>query len=1030
MMKSVVIKPETRSQSILMMVIAAAVCLSLAQPAFSAVSILGSWTSGATHTKEAGSNRVLLVFAHAEYAWANTPATYTVTYGGQTMTKIAEKTQIYSGQTRAYVAAFILNEAGVAAASTSTISVTWGGSPGSNVITSVFLGGVDQTVPVAAYATGGTHSKTSSVASATVTTPALATTNGDMVIAAVTSSQSGNYSPNSGFTEAIEASISNADSCGDYKLATGAAETPSVTHTFTNNTNREAMVGFVVQALVTDTSRATQPIPGNRASGVSISTNLSWVAPTAYTPDNYDVYFGTNPTSHSNPSQTVDTNSYDPPGNLEYGATYYWAVDSNDGGTIYSGNSWSFTTVILSDRVNGNMMLINDNAGWCWYQDDKIIYDPTARNVLASTSGGDYGFAGASGETRSNDVDATTFNLDTGKRTRVLMAERGGDDHNMGAFWIRPDGKYLHLYCPHYSNPPSGQPLTYYRLSTAAHDGSAWAAESSFNWSTISGIDVTTGGQLTYTNVHYMSGEGTGSGRLYDIVRWNTVTPNIAYSDDWGVTWQYMGRLNKPAGGATYSNYYHKFRSNGVDRIDYIGCENHPRDNDNSVYHGYIKGGKAYNSYGDVIDDNLFNQDACSVQYYTPIFIADVPPLDANSYHTGWTNELELDKNGYPVCLYQTRHGTTPWGAASGSWGNTGAYDHRFFYGRFNGTTWTSTELCKSGIGLHWDEQDYIGMGCIHPNDANIVYVSTNFHPVTDVNIGKREIFKGRTYDNGEHWDWTQITFNSTVDNIRPAVPPWDANNTVVFWERGDFPDQGHFDMVMCGLIEEEDRSSAINVYYYDASISNTKNSDDSAFNPTGPSSSAGAADSRWHEYTGYGNGGSCYTAGDSGTENVPTIKTTVTGLADGTYDVFAYFWCDPSEDWGIRGGFTSSELLCFNRQSSQLAETSQFSGPVTVFGNKVRLYRVYIGRKVVSGGGSIVVYLDNYDSTYATNAPTRTTYDGVGVAPVITGAIPGDLNLDWKVDFMDFAIFAKEWLTMYNMDTLADIADNWLYGT
>jgi hypothetical protein len=786
------------------------------------------------------------------------------------------------------------------------------------------------------------------------------------------------------------------------------------------------IIGFVVQGTPSDPNIATNPDPANGADNVSISTDLSWDAPLGYTPTSYDVYFGTNSTAHSNPKHTVYTNSYDPPGDLAEGTIYHWAVDANDDGTIYPGDDWNFMTLIsvqVGDRVAGNMMLINDNAGWCWYQDDKIVYDPASGNIITSTSGGTLGFD----TNRRNDVDATTFNIDTGKRTRVKACDRGGDDHNMGALWIRPDGKYLHLYCPHYSDPPN-PPLTYFRVSTNPHDGSTWDGEQSFSWSDISGISIADGGQLTYTNVHYITGEGT-NGRLYNIVRWNDTTPNIAYSDNNGVDWQYMGKLNSRAGASTYSNYYHKFRSNGVDRIDFIGVENHPRDNNNSVYHGYIKNGKGYNSFGTVIDNNLYDQDAPSIQAYTPIFIAATPAADA--CHTGWTNELELDKNGYPVCLYQTRHGTTTWGDPYGHWGNIGAADHRFFYGRFDGTKWTSTELCKMGVGLHNKEEDYIGMGCIHPNDVNVIYVSTNYDPVTSVDIGKHEIFKGVTYDNGKTWNWTQITFDSTVDNIRPAIPLWDAHNTAVFWERGDFPDQGQFDMVMVGLVEEQDVSLGL-VSYTDANTNNTKNADDTSFSPTGPSGSPPSADSKWHEYTGYGNGNSCYTAGDNGTENVPTIKTTITGLSDGTYDVFAYFWCDPNADWGIRGGFTSasSDMLCFNKQSSQHAEASQFSGFVTVLDTGVALYRVYIGRKEISGGTPIVVYLDNYDSSYSGNVPTRTTYDGVGVASVITGAIPGDLNKDGKVNLIDIAVLGQGWLTIYDMDTLADIADDWLAGT
>jgi hypothetical protein len=667
------------------------------------------------------------------------------------------------------------------------------------------------------------------------------------------------------------------------------------------------------------------------------------------------------------------------------------------------------------DIVAGNMILLNDNGGWCWYQDDKVIYDPVSGNILTSTAADEIGFGGVGGG-RNNDVDATTFNIATGKRTRALMRNGGGDDHNMGAFWIRPDGRYLHLYCPHYS--PS---TTYYRVSTYPNDGSVWDSEQSYNWTSIGGPSG--GGNLTYTNVHYLSAEGT-NGRLYNIVRWNNVTPNIAYSDNNGVTWHYMGKLNSQTVSG-YSNYYHKFRSNGVDRIDFIGCEAHPRDFSNSVYHGYIKGGKSYDSYGNVIDGNLYNQDAPKITAFTKMFATDPCQL---LWHTAWTNELELDKDGYPVCLYQTRYGTDPWGSGSGQ-ATIGAADHRFFYARFNGSEWHSYELCKLGVGLHLPEQDYTGMGCIHPNDVNVVYVATNFDPVTDVNIGMREIFKGVTYDNGEHWDWTQITFNSTINNTRPAIPPWDANNTAVVWTRGNWEQVGyeHYDLVVVGIVEEENKTLGL-VSYTDASTSNTTNADDSSFSPTGPSGSAGAAEGLWHEYTGYGNGGSCFTAGDGGTENVPTIKTTITGLSGGTYDVFAYFWCDPDADWGIRGGFESSDMLCFNKQASQHAEASQFSGSVTVTGTGVQLYRVYIGRKEISGGASIDVYLDNYDSSYSGDVPTRTTYDGVGVALVIPKN--GDLNYDGKVNLIDIAVLGQSWLITYDMYTLADIVDNWLYGT
>jgi hypothetical protein len=992
------------------------VCLSLAQPAFSEVDILGSWVTGLTHAKEAGSNRVLILIAQAEYT--SSPNLSGVTYDGRPMSKIIERIQ--SGSTYVYTVAFRLGEADIAAATSGTIVPTWTGStPTSVEYISVFLDGVDQTTPI------GASTSVANTSGGTLSGAALATAEGDMVLAAATCSSAGTFNVNNDFTKAREGGNTSYDCVDGYKAATGVSETPSVTHSA--SASRKTLIGFVVK-VGADPTIARNPNPANEASGVLITTGLSWDAPTGYTPTSYDVYFGTNPTVRSNPKQIVYTESYDPPGDLEEGKVYFWAVDSNDSGTIYAGDDWSFTTFSPSDRVAGNMMLINDNGGWCWYQDEKIAYDPVGRNVLTSTAAEGTGFGGVNG-TRTNDMDFTAFNIDTGKRTRVVHHDFGGDDHNMGAFWIRPDGRYLHIYSQHYNNPR----LTYLRLSTNPNDGSLWGDEYTYDWLLIPGSPGSdTGQNSSYTNVVYLSGEGTGMGRLYNIIRVFDRTPCISYSDDWGQNWVYMGRLNDQAGGDSYSNFYHKFVSNGVDRIDFIGVENHPRDNNNSVYHGYIKNGKSYDSFGNEID-TINDQTAPSIQAFTRIFTAATPAAD--TYHTGWTNEIQLDKDGYPVCLYQTRYGITPWGNVSGGWGNTGAYDHRFFYGRFDGTTWTSTELAKLGVGLHNPEQDYTGMGCIHPNDANIVYISTNYDPVTDVNVGKREIFKGVTPDKGLTWNWTQITFNSTINNTRPAIPQWNADNTAVVWTRGDWGQDNYedYDLVVVGMVEEVNKTLGLTTYI-DAGTSNTTNADDSAFSPTGPSGSAGTADSLWHEYTGYGNGGSCFTAGDGGTENVPTIKTTITGLADGTYDVFAYYWCNPTQDWVVRGGFESdvNSMLCFSRQSAQLAGASQFSGSITNIGTGVQLYRVYIGRKTVSGGTPVVVYLDNYDSTYTVNAPTRTTYDGLGVASVITGTgcTPGDLNCNGKVDFIDFAILGQGWLTTYDMNTLKDIADNWLYGT
>ncbi|MHC4397275.1 MAG: right-handed parallel beta-helix repeat-containing protein, partial [Planctomycetota bacterium] len=54
------------------------------------VEIIGSWTSGTTHAEESGTDRALIFIAHAESS-ADTSDLGSVTYGGQSMTKVVER---------------------------------------------------------------------------------------------------------------------------------------------------------------------------------------------------------------------------------------------------------------------------------------------------------------------------------------------------------------------------------------------------------------------------------------------------------------------------------------------------------------------------------------------------------------------------------------------------------------------------------------------------------------------------------------------------------------------------------------------------------------------------------------------------------------------------------------------------------------------------------------------------------------------------------------------------------------------------
>jgi rhamnogalacturonyl hydrolase YesR len=323
--------------------------LTLSQPAFSEVDILGSWTTGTSHAKEAGTSRLLVFIAHEESTGGD-PAMTSVTYGGQTMTKVIEISATDSGYGN-YVAAFILNDAGIEAATFGTFTPTWNAATSSVSYASVFLSNVNQAEPNGAEASNGTITGADPIS-----TSALATSYEDMVILGATCNIVGAYDVTAnGFTEGTDQTAGGTTGhtgATGYKSGTGAAETPSAD--FGGSLSRQVIIGFVVQGIPPDPNVASNPDPANGADSISVSTDLYWDAPTAYTPTSYEIYFGTDTTAHNNPSYTVYTESYNPPGDLLEGTTYYWAVDSNDAGIIYPGDDWSFTTyapVVIGDLV-------------------------------------------------------------------------------------------------------------------------------------------------------------------------------------------------------------------------------------------------------------------------------------------------------------------------------------------------------------------------------------------------------------------------------------------------------------------------------------------------------------------------------------------------------------------------------------------------------------------------------------------------------------------------------------------------------
>lgn len=434
------------------------------------------------------------------------------------------------------------------------------------------------------------------------------------------------------------------------------------------------------------------------------------------------------------------------------------AVCPYSGDVMASGSNW----------VNGDMLEFNDNGGWCWYQDERVIVDQEAGKLIIGSV--------ASGGGRSANVEVVHWDIASGQGQRFHIGTMGyTDDHDTPALIKRPDGGYVAMWAGHNDDCNS-----YY----STFNGSSWSNEGSFAWPE---CPTSTGKQITYANEWYLGST------LYSYVRSIDTSPHYLYSEDNGASWQLGGRLTATPQVGYVAGYY-KYWGNNTDRIDFFGTEAHPRDNDNSLYHGYIQNGQIYNSTGTPVDSDFTDRNASNVDAYTTVFATGTTINGVRLEHM-WNADLVRYDDGTVAAI-----GT---GRVSGT--GSDDPDKRLLYFRFDGSQWKTTYLAQAGTKLYSSEQDYTGLGALDPDNPHIIYISTPYDPRTDSGdfMGYKEIWKGVTCDDGATFDWEPVTANSTMHNVRPVVPKWDTSHTALLWLRGTYSSAQSYNQQVVGLIEE-----------------------------------------------------------------------------------------------------------------------------------------------------------------------------------------------------------------------------------
>lgn len=430
------------------------------------------------------------------------------------------------------------------------------------------------------------------------------------------------------------------------------------------------------------------------------------------------------------------------------------------------------------------------NGVWCWFQDPRAIIDVNAPGgpllLVASFSAHDraeYGFRpwGEHDLTdwAKGDNDLYWMRLASGETGQVKL-HKGltQDDHNVGALTILPDGRYLTAYADH-----GYEHQTYFRISEQPHDPTSWRPAKTF----------THGDTVTYSNLYTLPTPDGGQ-TLMNFNRSVGFDPNIIVSADDGASWQYRGLL-LGGEGRPYVRY-----AQGPDRVHFIATDQHPRDHDNSVFHGSTNGHAIYDSFGNMVDSDV--SDAAPIE---PKELTEIHQGASDA--VGWGVDLEIDADGNPYGVFSVQRNAQDRGALPG-------LDHRYHYARFDGETWQVSEIAYAGSSLFELEQDYTGLAALDPNDPNYMVISTNADPDTGEPLFSRtdgqrhwELYEGRTSDGGATWTWTALTRDSAVDNLRPIIPDWDADERIVLWLRGAYHSYHDWNTQIVGARYHRDKS-------------------------------------------------------------------------------------------------------------------------------------------------------------------------------------------------------------------------------
>jgi hypothetical protein len=374
---------------------------------------------------------------------------------------------------------------------------------------------------------------------------------------------------------------------------------------------------------------------------------------------------------------------------------------------------------------------VTNRGGWPPYQMTGALY----------TSGSNCTHWGASDETGKQWV--SQYNHTTGVLTRTLVYDAlAAELHRCPTIMRRAsDGRLITFY----SHGPNLERIAI-RISTNPDDSTAWGAAT-----------ILDPGNVSYYYYYLQPFQLTGEpgSPIYLFFKNATVLPAMAQwymkSTDGGVTWTGLTKVAEETGQRPYMAAV----QNGAARVDFLfsrGIANELPAGTGGVYHAYYEGGSYYKTDGTLIGSSAFTPSTDATVIYDGVALGYGLIIDI------------VIMGGQPVVLYQT---------------NIDRVTLKYFYAKWNGTTWVKTELVTSRPRtVNFDDWLGGGYGCLDPGDPNTCYVGVTVS-------GQIELWKYVTADGGATFTPTAVTTNSQYINHSPRVPRNAIADLQLLWEAG-----------------------------------------------------------------------------------------------------------------------------------------------------------------------------------------------------------------------------------------------------